>query len=493
MPALPRRRFLQLAAAAAAAPRALSIEPFRRQGSPLLRLSLAAYSFRDYFAPKKALAEGERQIDLFQFIDYCAEHGCDGAELTSYYFPKEPTPQFLRDVRRHAFLRGISVSGTSVGNTFTFPHGEERDREIANVKRWIDYAAVLGAPHIRVFAGAARKEQSRDEAQRLCIEALEECGAYAGEKAIFLGIENHGGIVADPAGLLAIVRAVKSPWIGVNLDTGNFRTADPYASLAECAPYAVNVQVKGEVHPAGAKESVPADLPRVMQILRAVNYQGWVALEYESKPSPWQGVPPLLAQLRELTKGTANAAAEGKTRVLFDGKTLKNWKVTDFAGHGDVSVEKGTIVMEAGNDLTGVNFTGDLPRMSYEVELEAMKLVGDDFFCGLTFPVGKACCTLIVGGWGGGVVGISSLDSMDASENETTQAMKFDKNRWYRIKTRVTEHRLEAWIDNEQVINVDTEGKTIGMRPGEIEESQPFGIASFRTRAALRNIQLRLL
>jgi hypothetical protein len=229
-----------------------------------------------------------------------------------------------------------------------------------------------------------------------------------------------------------------------------------------------------------------------VQILRDANYQGWVALEYESKPSPWTGVPPLLAQLRELTHGQGRAASE-KKRVLFDGKTLQNWKVTDFAGHGEVSVDKGMIILESGNDLTGINFTGDIPRMNYEVELEAMKLLGDDFFCGFTFPVGKACCTFIVGGWGGGVVGISSLDSMDASENETTQAMKFDKNRWYRIKTRVTEKRIEAWIDNEPVVNVETEGKTIGMRPGEIEESQPFGIASFRTRAALRNIQLRLL
>jgi sugar phosphate isomerase/epimerase len=490
MLSLPRRRFLQLAVAAAAAPHAFSVEPFRRQGTPLLRLSLAAYSFRDYFAPKKPLAEGERQIDLFQFIDYCAEHGCEGAELTSYYFPKEPTAEFLRDVRRHAFLRGISVSGTSVGNTFTLPKGAERDREISGVKRWIDHAAILGAPHIRVFAGGAKAGQALEEARRLCVEALEECAAYAGERGIFLGIENHGGIVADPAGLLAIVRATKSPWVGINLDTGNFHTADPYASMAECAPYAVNVQVKAEIHPAGGKESA-ADLPRVMQILRDANYQGWVALEYESKPSPWTGVPPLLAQLRQLTSSNPTAGTGRKERVLFDGKTLKGWKITDFGGHGDVLVEKGTIVLEAGNDLTGINYTGDIPRMNYEVEFEAMKVVGDDFFCGFTFPVGEKCCTFIVGGWGGGVVGISSLDGNDASENETTQAMKFEKNRWYRIRTRVTESRIEAWIDKEQVVNVETTGKTISMRPGEIEESQPFGIASFRTRAALRNITLR--
>ena len=492
MVSLSRRRFVQLAAAAAAAPHAFSIEPFHRQGAPRLRLSLAAYSFRDYFAPKKPLADGERKIDLFQFIDYCVEHGCDGAELTSYYFPKDPAPEFLRKVRRHAFLRGLSVSGTSVGNTFTLPKGEARDREIADVKRWIDYAAILGAPHIRVFAGGRSDGQSAEEARRLCIEALEECGAYAGERAIFLGVENHGGIVADSAGLLGVIRAVKSPWVGINLDTGNFRTPDPYASMTECAPYAVNVQVKAEIHAAGAKESAAADLPRVMQILRDANYQGWIVLEYESKASPWTGVPPLLAQLRELTKAPAGGGA-GKGRALFDGKSLQNWKVTDFAGHGDVLVENGTIVLDTGNDLTGINFTGDLPRMNYEVELEAMKVLGDDFFCGVTFPVGKACCTFIAGGWGGGVVGVSSIDGNDASENETTQAMNFEKNRWYKIRLRVTPPRIEAWIDNEPVVNVETEGKSIGMRAGEIELSQPFGIASFRTRAALRNITLRRL
>ena len=133
--------------------------------------------------------------------------------------------------RRHAFLRGVAVSGTSVGNVFTLPRGEARDREIASVKSWIHSAAVLGAPHIRVFAGNVQKGQSPDEAQRLCIEALEECCAFAATQGIFLGLENHGGIVAEPEGLLAIVRAVQSPWLGVNLDTGNFHSADPYAEL----------------------------------------------------------------------------------------------------------------------------------------------------------------------------------------------------------------------------------------------------------------------
>ncbi len=494
MHSLPRRRFLQLAGASLglAATRPLrAIEPFARSGAACLRLSLAAYSFRDFF---KDIAPADRRMTYEKFLDFCAEHGCEGAELTSYYFPKDVSDARLRDVRRHAFLRGVPVSGTSVGNTFTLPPGEKRDKEIADVKRWIDRAVVLGAPHIRVFAGVA-KDLSIEEARRLAIAGLEECCAYAGERGIFLGLENHGGIVADPAGLLAIVRAVQSPWLGVNLDTGNFHTADPYAALAECAPYAVNVQIKSEIRPAGAKENQPADLARFVRILREAHYQGWVALEYEAKEDPWTAVPPLLAQLSGLLKTDAKSPAkdEAEWKPLFDGKTLDGWKVTPFAGRGDVAVQEGQIILEAGNDITGINFAGEPPKVGYELALEAKRLQGGDFFCALTFPVAATHVTLVVGGWGGSVIGISSLNGQDASENETTRFMKFQDDRWYRVRVRVTAAKVEAWLDDEQVADVDTEGTRLGLRSGEIELSAPLGIASYRTRSALRDIRMRLL
>lgn len=147
---------------------------------------------------------------------------------TGYYFPKEITPAFLAGLKRHAHLRGVDVSGTAVGNNFAQPDGAERDQQIAHVKTWVDHAAALGAPHIRVFAGEA-KGLDRAAAKRQCIRALEDCGEYAGGKGIWLGLENHGGIVADVADLLDIVTAVKSPGVGVNLDSGNFYSeADPY-------------------------------------------------------------------------------------------------------------------------------------------------------------------------------------------------------------------------------------------------------------------------
>jgi hypothetical protein len=293
--------------------------------------------------------------------------------------------------------------------------------------------------------------------------------------------------------LLEIIRAVKSPWVGVNLDTGNFHGADPYAELAQCAPYAVNVQVKTEIKRAGAKDKEASDLPRLVKILRDANYQGWVVLEYEAKEDPWKAVPPLLAQLGNLLAGGESAAKGAAWIPLFDGKTMGQWKPTAFSGQGLVEIKDGALVLDQGDDLTGVNFTGETPKMGYEISLEAQRQQGSDFFCGLTFPVGDAAATMVVGGWGGGLVGVSNIDGSDASENETTQVMKFEAGRWYRIRVKVTPELLETWIDNEQMAKVEMKDKKIDMRPGEIELSKPLGIATFRTRGAMRDIKLRKL
>ncbi|MDB6055631.1 MAG: hypothetical protein JWN25_3154 [Verrucomicrobiales bacterium] len=277
-----------------------AMEKLARKGEPRLFLSLAAYSFRDYFKdstskPNPAIPESKK-IDLFDFIDYCGANGCIGAELTSYYFPKEISNDFLLKLRRHAFLRGVPISGSAVGNTFTLPKGEKRDKEIQHVKDWVDRCALLGTSHIRVFAGSLQPGMDEEAARKLAIEALEECCDYAGKHGIFLGLENHGGIVAEPDQVLEIIRAVQSKWIGINLDSGNFHT-DPYGDFEKCAPYAVNVQIKEEITVKPSKTPEKADLVRVLDILRKTNYQGFVALEYESKEDPWTAVPRLLKQL----------------------------------------------------------------------------------------------------------------------------------------------------------------------------------------------------
>ena len=180
-------------------------------------------------------------------------------------------------------------------------------------------------------------------------------------------------------------------------------------------------------------------------------------------------------------------------RSLFDGQSLEGWQVTDFAGHGDVEVEGGRMVLRMGAMLTGVNLlaTNDLATTNYELVLDAMKLEGSDFFCALTFPVGDTCCSFLLGGWGGGVVGISSLDGNDASLNETTKYLDFERDRWYRVRVRVTPRKLEAWIGAKQMVDVLLEGRRLTVRPGEIELSQPWGIASWQTTGALRNIHYR--
>ncbi|HEY2573215.1 MAG TPA: sugar phosphate isomerase/epimerase family protein, partial [Verrucomicrobiaceae bacterium] len=278
-----RRRFLATASGALGSSVLSAAEPFHRAGQPRLMLGCAAYGFREYFEfgkdkPQKP-REGHEPMDMLRFVDFCADQGCDGAELTSYYFPANVTDEYLIETRRRAFMRGIAISGTAVGNVWTHPKGSpERDKEIAYTKLWIDRAVTLGTSHVRVFAGQTPKGMSVEDAMANCIAAFQECAAYAGRRGVFLGMENHGGIVAEPDNLLKIMRAVNSPWIGINFDSGNYKTEDPYADLAKIAPYAVNVQFKGEIQRKGAPAPEPSDFKRVIQILKDSSYQGWFTL-----------------------------------------------------------------------------------------------------------------------------------------------------------------------------------------------------------------------
>ena len=180
-------------------------------------------------------------------------------------------------------------------------------------------------------------------------------------------------------------------------------------------------------------------------------------------------------------------------KSLFDGKTLEGWMVTDFAGHAEPKVEDGIIHIPAGLALSGINLTNQPPKMNFELTLEAKKIDGSDFFCCLTFPYEESHCSFVVGGWGGGLVGISSVDGMDASENDTADYMVFENDKWYRISVRVTPEKIETWIDKSKLVDLETKDRKIGMRFGEIDESVPIGIATWITSSALRDLRIRTI
>ncbi len=212
-----------------------------------------------------------------------------------------------------------------------------------------------------------------------------------------------------------------------------------------------------------------------------------------------QQSPPQPAAASEKAEAAAPAVpiefAPGNRYVLFSGTDLTRWRIPDefcFERHGKVYPAEGTLVLETGDSMTGIAWNGGFPANNYEVRLEAMRVAGDDFFCGMTFPVGDSWCTLIVGGWGGMVVGLSNVDGMNAAENQTTRGMRFETGRWYAIRLRVTDEAIEVWIDGEQEIRQKRDGHRFDIW-WEQEPAKPFGINTWYTHGALRNMVLEML
>ena len=192
-------------------------------------------------------------------------------------------------------------------------------------------------------------------------------------------------------------------------------------------------------------------------------------------------------------KQTASSPRNSVETVLFDGKDLDDWEITDFAGKGEIFIDENeSLVLEMGAELSGLHWKGqDLPKSNYEISLQAKRTMGSDFFCGLTFPYLESHATLGLGGWGGSLIGISSLDDFDASENETGDAYIFEDQQWYDIKLRVTDEEFTVWIDKESVIDCEVVGRKVSMRSGEIEMSVPLGITTFATTGKFKNISLK--
>ncbi|MEZ6109729.1 MAG: sugar phosphate isomerase/epimerase family protein [Pirellulaceae bacterium] len=302
---LGRRGFLSAGIAAAISAQlaathneARAIEPIERNGQAKFKYSLAAYSYRGLLQGKAA------ELTMHDFVSDCARMGLEGTELTSYYFPADVTPEYLRDLKRHCFRLGLDVSGTAVGNDFGHADPQKLREQIEHVKHWVDNAAILGAPVIRIFAGHVPKGGSADDTHRQMVAAIDECCEYAGQHGVHLALENHGGPTATAEGLLRFVHDVKSPWFGVNLDGGNFHTEDVYGDLAKVAPYALNVQVKVVIS-GPDKQKQPTDYARLAKILRDANYRGYIVLEYEESGDPRQECPKFLDEIRTAFEASA--------------------------------------------------------------------------------------------------------------------------------------------------------------------------------------------
>ena len=196
-------------------------------------------------------------------------------------------------------------------------------------------------------------------------------------------------------------------------------------------------------------------------------------------------------QLDESSNSKFATNADG-TVALFDGSSLKGWKISNFGGEGDCSIKNKILTIEAGYPMSGVTYTGKkLPKQNYEILLQARRTQGDDFFCGLTFPVGDSHCTFIAGGWGGGVTGLSCIDGLDANSNDTRKVIRYEMNRWYRFRLRVGQQHVQVWIDDKRVVNKNLEGHKVTLR-NETLPSRPLGICNFQTESQFKDILLKL-
>lgn len=277
--AMQRRHFLSLLPAATLA----ASDP-----GPRLRPALCAYSFRKELESKKMSYE--------DVIRYAAEHKLDGVDLTVYWFPSTED-KFLYGLKQLAYKLNVEIYSISIRTDMCKKPGPEADKELAELKKWVDVAAKLGAGHIRVFGGRVPKDSNDAEASGWVVKVLGQAAEYAGTKGVMLGLENHGGITDKAETIVDIVKRVNSPWVGINLDTGNFRTKI-YQQIETIAPHAINVQVKVDVNEDGVKSK--SDWDRVSKILVSNKYRGYLALEYEAAEPALTAIPGHLATLRKV-------------------------------------------------------------------------------------------------------------------------------------------------------------------------------------------------
>lgn len=315
---LDRRSFLKsaalapLGAAALAVPAALSaVEPVHRTGGARIKLSLNAFSFND--ALMAGLNGESGGIGLLELLDFCAEQDFDGIDPTGYYFPGYPAVperEFSNAFKKRAHQLGIAISGTGIRNNFAQTDAAARAADVALAKAWIEAAERLGAPVIRVFAGAvpAGYEDRWEEAAEWMVDALREVADHGARHGVIVGVQNHGDMIRNAEQCRRVVEWVDSEWFGLILDTGFMQVDDPYADIAAALPLAVNWQVKES--PFGQRSPIRTDLPRLYRIIHDGGYRGHVPIEtlWDDRASydPFQVVPAFAAEVR-----AAMAAAAG--------------------------------------------------------------------------------------------------------------------------------------------------------------------------------------
>jgi sugar phosphate isomerase/epimerase len=295
-----RRQFIIQSGAAAAltALPAAAIEPISRINPRIKGVSLSAYSMRSEMQWMKGKKQ-KGSLGMMGFLDYCAEVGVAGAELTAYFFPEPLQRSYINQVKRHAHVLGLDITGGAIGNNFSFTPGTpQADAQAAYTKTWIDHYANLGAPVIRVFAGRSGPRGATDEQILSNIHAnLNEALKHADSRGVILAMENHDSMT-NMDRLLGVVKTVDSKWFGVTWDTGNLdKVADPYAELARIAPYALNAQIKVKIPVNGKKEE--ADLAKLVDILKAAKFSGYLVLEYE-EGAPREHIPQYVKKLTAL-------------------------------------------------------------------------------------------------------------------------------------------------------------------------------------------------
>ncbi len=296
-----RRRFLQTFATGTAAlglgnvglVHAFNKHAVTTAADNRFKISLNAYSFH------RPLTAGTTNLEAV--MDFCAQTGFDAIDLTGYYFPgypEVPTDEYIYRLKQKAHKLGLGISGTGIRNEFADPDKAKRDAEIAFVKKWIDVAAKLGAPVIRVFSGKALPaNHSWEETERWIIEAFQQCAAYGKQKGVIVAVQNHNDFIKTAAQTLDILNKVNSEWFGLVLDTGSFVTEEPYSEMAKAASYAVNWQIKEKLNYNGKVEDM--DLQKLAQIIHASPYRGYLPIETLSPGDPFQIVPPFLKKVKE--------------------------------------------------------------------------------------------------------------------------------------------------------------------------------------------------